>query len=578
MKSIKVKIISSVLVMFILSLLLVVGMGIRRSSSTIEQVVGYQYTEQIEGSNNMLQSYLKEQFGTIKNDNGNLVDVNGKSIENNHEYIDKFSESMNLVATVFTKKDDTYTRILSTVKDEQGKRAVGTTLDSSGEAYKALSKGESYFGEAEIQGKKYLTGYVPMHDDSKNIIGAYFCGVPMDTVDGLISDSNKKTILGVVSVALVVLIFVAGIIYIIASSITKPIKKITEVANDIAQGNFDVDLDIDSNDEAGQLSEAFNETISQLNKYQDYIDEISIVLEKMASGNLDIQLEKEYVGQFKKLETNINDLIYGLNFMVSQISSTSDQVAIGSQQVSAGAQELAQGATEQASSVQELASTVNEISNQINETAQYAQRAQEVSKEATVATTKGHEQMNQMIAAMNDISNASNEISKIIKNIDDIAFQTNILALNAAVEAARAGEAGKGFAVVADEVRNLAGKSAESAKNTAILIETALNAVENGRNIVDETAKSLELVVNSSNQTAQVIQNIADANNQQAVAIAQVNIGVEQISDVVQNNSATAEESAASSEELSAQAQILKDTISNFKMKEGDYKSVCSLD
>ncbi|MPM71167.1 hypothetical protein SDC9_118130 [bioreactor metagenome] len=138
MKSIKTKIISSVLVMFILSLLLVVGMGISKSSSTIEQVVGYEYSEKIEGSNKMLQLYLKEEFGNIKNINGKLVDANGKSIEGNYEYIDKFSESMNLVATVFTKSDSTYTRILSTVKDEQGQRAVGTTLDQAGEAYKAL--------------------------------------------------------------------------------------------------------------------------------------------------------------------------------------------------------------------------------------------------------------------------------------------------------------------------------------------------------------------------------------------------------------------------------------------------------
>ncbi|MGL6108079.1 methyl-accepting chemotaxis protein [Romboutsia sp.] len=573
MKSIKSKIVSSVLVLFILALSLTIGIGLKRSSTTMEQVVKYESSQKIKGSNEMLQLYIKEQFTKVQNNNGELVDINGKAIKGNYDYIDKLSESMNLVATVFAKSDSTYTRVLSTVKDEQGQRAVGTTLDPTGKAYEAISKGESYFGEAEIQGKKYLTGYDPMYDDNKNIIGAYFCGIDMESVNTLISEGNRSTIIGVALAAVVVLIFVGIIIYVIASSISKPIKKITSAAHQIAEGHFDVDLEINSKDEAGELAEAFNKTINQLVNYQEYIDEVSVVLSKVASGDLDIELEKNYVGQFKKLETNINTLIYELNFMVYQIAQTSEQVAIGSDQVSVGAQELAQGTTEQASSIEELAATVNDIASQINETAENALRAKKVSKEATVATAKGKQQMTEMVVAMNEISNASNEIGKIIKNIDDIAFQTNILALNAAVEAARAGAAGKGFAVVADEVRNLAGKSAESAKNTAILIETALNAIENGRKIVDETAKSLDLVVKGSNRTEQVIQNIADANSHQAEAIAQVNIGVEQISEVVQSNSATSEESAAASEELSAQAQVLKDTISKFKLKDTMFNS-----
>ncbi|MPN13525.1 Methyl-accepting chemotaxis protein IV [bioreactor metagenome] len=175
--------------------------------------------------------------------------------------------------------------------------------------------------------------------------------------------------------------------------------------------------------------------------------------------------------------------------------------------------------------------------------------------------------MSEMTAAMDEISNTSNEIGKIIKNIDDIAFQTNILALNAAVEAARAGSAGKGFAVVADEVRNLAAKSAESAKSTAALIEKAINAIDNGTKIVVRTAESLDGVISASEKSAQAIQYIADESIEQEKAVVKVNAGVEEISAVVQTNSATAQESAATSEELSGQAQLLKNLISRFKLK-----------
>ena len=377
-------------------------------------------------------------------------------------------------------------------------------------------------------------------------------------------NSLRNSMFLVVGIGIIIL---AAFILLISMGITKPLKKLAVITDALTQGELDVEVDVNSNDETGRLAYSMKQLVARLKDYIAYINEISELLKKMGQGNLNLDFKQAYDGEFavvKEALVSTSDL---LNETLSQINATAEQVSSGSEQVSAGAQSLSQGATEQASSIQELAATIEDISQQIEQTAENALKAKNISMETNETTTQGQKQMREMIVAMEEISRTSAEIGKIIKNIDDIAFQTNILALNAAVEAARAGSAGKGFAVVADEVRNLAGKSAESAKNTATLIESAIHAIENGSKIVEETASSLEAVVVGSQKTAEVIQNIANASDEQAKSISQVNIGVEQVSAVVQTNSAAAEESAATSEELSAQAQMLKELIGKFTLK-----------
>ncbi len=187
--------------------------------------------------------------------------------------------------------------------------------------------------------------------------------------------------------------------------------------------------------------------------------------------------------------------------------------------------------------------------------------------QATEIMTQSNEQMQMLMESMSQIDAKSKDINKIIKTIEDIAFQTNILALNAAVEAARAGAAGKGFAVVADEVRNLAGKSADAAKNTTMLIEESIAAIDEGVNLAQITADGLSGAVSGASETTDVIKQIATASNDQAVAISQIKQGIDQISAVVETNSATSEETAAASEELSSQSDLLKDLIANFDIK-----------
>ncbi len=349
-------------------------------------------------------------------------------------------------------------------------------------------------------------------------------------------------------------------------AITKPLKELEDSAEKIVSGNFDIKVTYESKDELGRLAKAFKKMTDTL---EDIITDASRLLSEMADGNFDVRThaEDEYVGEFQGLLSSIRRLNRDLSITLGQINRSADQVAAGSDQVSIGAQALSQGSTEQAAAVEELATTIAGISTQVKDTAEDALKAKEQSTTAGDEAEECNRQMHDMMSAMEEITRTSDEIGKIIKTIEDIAFQTNILALNAAVEASRAGTAGKGFAVVADEVRNLASKSSAASQNTAELIESSIKAVTRGTKIADSTAQSLVKVVDEVRSASGKVDKIADAAEEQAGAIEQVTLGINQISSVVQTNSATSEESAAASQELSEQADMLKRLVAKFILR-----------
>jgi methyl-accepting chemotaxis protein len=313
-------------------------------------------------------------------------------------------------------------------------------------------------------------------------------------------------------------------------------------------------------DELGQV-------ISSTDAFLNRVNEVSGILEAVAGGDLTVEITP--LSENDTLGTSVYRMTENLNSMFRNISASTAQVASGAGQMADGASALAQGSTEQAASVEELSSSIADVAGKTRANAEMADQAARLAGTIKGNAEKGARQMDDMVAAVEAINQASQNISQVIKEIDNIAFQTNILALNASVEAARAGQHGKGFAVVAEEVRNLSTKSADAARNTGNLIADSVEKAELGARIAKETAASLAEIVTGIGESSELVSKIALSSEEQSRAIAQINDGVEQVAQVVQQNSATAEESAAAAEEMSGQSEILREQLSWFKGKDG---------
>ena len=477
--------------------------------------------------------------------------------------LDDLKAQMGCEFTIFHGNERAYTTI-----QQNGQRAVGTRL--SDELTKVvLEQGQAYVGRASILGEEHLCSYVPTKDADGNINGLIFAGISM-------ADAATQIDLTIFLSCLTgVALILAGILIVgayIKKSVTRPLYRLTILAETLEQGNLglgmsqDILADIHSDDEIGTLAQCFDKTISRL---RNYIGEISDMLESVAAGDLTPQISQEYVGDFATIRTSLNDILQNLNKTMSQIVSSSECVSGGAQQMSSAAQGLSQGAVEQTGAVEGLEQTMQEVVGHIRQTADNAGQAQEQVREMGLQLTESNQKMQEMIAAMEKIDQSSKEIGKIIKAIEDIAFQTNILALNASVEAARAGVAGKGFAVVSDEVRSLAGKTAEASQSTAAMIERSMAAVEEGTQIAGVTAKQLEGAVAKAQKIVGTINAIAADARTQADAMGQVQGQIGQISSVAQTNSATAQESSATSEQLSGQAGLLRQLVMTFRLRKG---------
>ena len=356
----------------------------------------------------------------------------------------------------------------------------------------------------------------------------------------------------------------------LTKSIVKPLiplatfMKKAGTTGDIALSRDDIDII----GKYAKIEDEIGEAISGSAVFVKRITEVSEILDIIAKGDLSSEIEA--LSDRDVLGMSLIKMTGNLSNMFSEINESANQVSNGSKQVADGAQSLAQGATEQAASVEEISSAIAEINSMAKGNTQSATEALEEVEQAGQLMGVCMEQMEQMLEAIRTIDEKSQSISRTTKVIDDIAFQTNILALNAAVEAARAGQQGKGFAVVAEEVRNLASKSADAAKETGTLIESSSQSVSDGSKIVEKVRESLQAVAALAQQNAAKIADVQTVSAQQSDTMEHINVGINQVAQVVQQNSATAQQSAAASQEMSGQSAMLDELIRQFNLrKEG---------
>lgn len=440
-----------------------------------------------------------------------------------------------------------------TVLSHQDSAIIMKTAGEAGlsaDIQNAITNQETSIKEYDDRGNAVVGCYAPIGDTGWGILSS----LPESELTAKVNGITAK----ILTINILALILMTGALVVLSGRITKPLKRLTQVTNELVKGNYDVDIHTDSQDEVGELARGMAVLVTKLRTYILYIDEISNSLDSFAQGNLDIDLEQDYSGEFYRLKNSLEKTVSAFSDVIGDITSISSQLASGSMEIANGAQQLANGSSEQSSSIQNLAINMNDISENINLSAEHSTVLNSQIAAVGHAVSNSNQQMEEMMDAMSRISSESLEIGKIIKTIEDIAFQTNILALNAAVEAARAGSAGKGFAVVADEVRNLATKSSEAAKNTTALIENSIRAVKDGTDIASETQEALTEVITSVDESTAMVQNISTAAFKEAEQISYIRSSVDEISAVVHSNSAAAEESSAASEQLSSLASTLE--------------------
>lgn len=456
----------------------------------------------------------------------------------------------------------------SIVVDSTNKNAKANIYKLSDDEEEAKAVGSAILGtdEGDNQYEYNDTTYYTYHVKIDHFNGK----VVMVTDIADFAESQTVAIRNGFIIGIIILIITIAFAVFFASRLSKPIISTTNRLRSLAQGNLTDPVDVwYSKDELGVLSTSLEETVFSL---RQYISLITYSLTQISEGNLQYRLEGNFKGDFFKIKSTFNEIFDSLNDTFASINLSAEQVNSGAVQVSDYSQAVSQGATQQASAIEELSATLSDVSEQVTQNSEDSKNAFNIVSENTEAVNSCNEDMGNMLKAMNDINTSTSEIAKIIKVIDEIAFQTNILALNAAVEAAREGS--KGFGVVADEVRRLASRSAEAARQTAELIENSSVAVSKGSQIAEQTAKSLNEIVEKSNQIRSLIKNISEASETQSGAIAQVNTGVDQISAVVSANTSTAVSTASASEELSSQSLILKNMIARFKLDgEDEHKS-----
>jgi len=540
----------------------------------------------------------------------------------NFKAVDLFTAQTGRVATIFVRQKDDFVRISTSLKKENGERAIGTSLDKNGAAYKNIIEGKSYVGNAVLFGRQFITQYDPVKSSDGKVIGILFVGSDFTESAKHIKEQIRPLKIGD-----------TGYFYAINSKEGSDYGLLTlhpgkEGQNVLASKDADghefikemlekkegiisypwinkelgetevrkkmVAYKTNKNwnwliaggvytDEFTRESKSFINMISGLTiivllimgaalyytmrrRLSQPLQEVSEAAMQLASGDLTVSLKVTRVDEIGQLMQAINQIGRGLTSVVHQVRNNTAQIAQSSQEIATGNADLSARTESQASSLEQTAASMHELTGTVRQNSESAESANSLVVSTSEIAAKGGAVVTQVMTTMGSIQTSSRKIVDIISVIDGIAFQTNILALNAAVEAARAGEQGRGFAVVASEVRNLAQRSASAAKEIKLLIDDSVEKVDAGHRLVVETGKTMTEVVDAVNRVASIIGEISAASREQSSGIAQINQAVAQMDEMTQQNAALVEEAAAGAKDMEEQAKSLVQVVSKFKV------------
>ncbi|HWU97257.1 MAG TPA: Cache 3/Cache 2 fusion domain-containing protein [Oxalicibacterium sp.] len=536
--------------------------------------------------------------------------------------VDRFTVQSQGVATIFAKTGEDYVRITTSLKKEDGQRALGTVLDHSHPSYARLQAGQSFVGIATLFGKQYMTQYDPIHDAQGHVIGALFVGVNITNDLKQLKDRIRAIKLGK-----------SGYFYVVDAKPGKDQGKVLlhpelEGQNLLdakdADGHAYIKDVLEQKDglirvnlaDGATANQPAREVLLAFKQYPNwgwevmgrvYADEtegeivamrnnyaiagavillliaallywtirrmVSLPLQqtiaiaaRLEAGDLTVSSNTHRVDDIGKLLHGIDSVGGGLAAVVGNVRRSSEAINVAAREIATGNLDLSSRTEEQASSLEETASSMEELTSTVRQNADNAQQANQLAGSASEAATRGGKVVNQVVETMGSIRDSSRKVVDIITVIDGIAFQTNILALNAAVEAARAGEQGRGFAVVAAEVRSLAQRSASAAKEIKELIDDSVQRVDAGSQLVDDAGATMQEIMTSVQRVTDIMSEITAATNEQRSGIEEVNRAITQMDQVTQQNAALVEQAAAAAEALQDQAGQLVQAVSVFRL------------
>ncbi len=347
-------------------------------------------------------------------------------------------------------------------------------------------------------------------------------------------------------------------------NIIKPFNEASTALREMTDGNF-VQIDGDYHGDFAIIKNAMNQMQDRISLY---IGEVNTALKSLSEQNLDVNIKTEFVGSFKSIQDSLESIIIIFNHLISEIDETATKVAEGTSFLSEASLLESQSSEKRYIVVKNILDNVESIHSKTKMNSDISKSLNDLMSSASSSALEANQEMKHMLTSMEEINKSSDNISKIIKVIDDIAFQTNLLALNAAVEAARAGEHGKGFAVVADEVRNLSGRSAQAAKESAMLIEESISRVKEGSKHAYDTASTLSNIEKQVSEVSDKLSQIIAFSNEQEEEIDAVSIEVNNLATVAQEASIKSKDKVLVVNEISDLAVKLNQMVSRFKLKE----------